>query len=197
MNLGFASTWVSGLPRSTAIDTPFCTIRKSHVTWNFAVPVPHSEETRRCTLLFLCTLGKYQNGTSYTRVSAHHIHDNWDAHAPLWVSFSKGLWAKNVLSPSKAAFLPSVEVENNICNFRWRPSPYPYPNPVFTSLKIPYLNRNHRRQLFIQQKVQSKVFPRRVLSAGMWWVKKRTLKTNIKEMNEKTKRKKNNIEKRL
>ena len=46
--------------RSTAqhchIDTPFCTIRKSHVTWNFAVPGPHSEEIRRCILLFLCTL---------------------------------------------------------------------------------------------------------------------------------------------
>ena len=39
------------------IDTPFCTIRKSHVTWNFAVPVPHSEEIRRCILLFLCALG--------------------------------------------------------------------------------------------------------------------------------------------
>ena len=42
-------------------DTPFCTIRKSHVTslrtWNFAVPVPHSEEIRRRILLFLCTLG--------------------------------------------------------------------------------------------------------------------------------------------
>ena len=42
-------------------------------------------------------VGKYQNGTSYTRVSARH---NWDASAPLWVSFSKRLWAKNVLSPS-------------------------------------------------------------------------------------------------
>ena len=43
--------------RSTAqhchIDTPFCTIRKSHVNGNFAVPVPHSEEIRRCILLFL------------------------------------------------------------------------------------------------------------------------------------------------
>ena len=38
------------------IDTPFCTICKSHVTWNFAVPVPHTEEIRRCILLFLCTL---------------------------------------------------------------------------------------------------------------------------------------------
>ena len=51
--------------RSTAqhchIDTPFCTIRKSHVTWNFAVPGPHSEEIRRCILLFLCTLDRTQN----------------------------------------------------------------------------------------------------------------------------------------
>ena len=38
-------------------DTPLCTIRKSHVTWNFAVRVPHSEEIRRCILLFSCTLG--------------------------------------------------------------------------------------------------------------------------------------------
>ena len=56
--------------RSTAqhyhTDTPFCTIRKSHVTWNFAVPGPHSEEIRRCILLFLCTLGTYQNGTYRT-----------------------------------------------------------------------------------------------------------------------------------
>ena len=47
--------------RSTAqhchIDTPVCTIRKSHVTWNFAVPGPHSEEIQCCILLFLCTLG--------------------------------------------------------------------------------------------------------------------------------------------
>ena len=45
--------------RSTAqhchTNTPFC---KSRVTWNFAVPVPHSEEIQRCihVLLFLCTL---------------------------------------------------------------------------------------------------------------------------------------------
>ena len=32
-------------------------------------------------------VGKYQNGTSYTRVSARH---NSDARAPLWVNFSKG-----------------------------------------------------------------------------------------------------------
>ena len=29
---------------------------------------------------------------------------------------------------AQAAFLPSVEVENNSCSFRWRPSPYPFPN---------------------------------------------------------------------
>ena len=43
----------------------------SHVTWNSAVPDPN---VWCCILLFLCTLdvGKYQNGTSYTRVSARH-----------------------------------------------------------------------------------------------------------------------------
>ena len=35
----------------------------------------------------LPNVGKYQNGPSYTRVSARH---NWDARAPLWVSFAKG-----------------------------------------------------------------------------------------------------------
>ena len=50
-----------------------------------------------CCWWSITNVGKYQNGTSYTRVSARH---NWDARAPLWVSFSKGLWAKNVLSPS-------------------------------------------------------------------------------------------------
>ena len=47
-------------------------------------------------------VGKYQNGTSYTRVSARH---KWDARAPLWVSFSKGFSAKNVLSPSGSSTL--------------------------------------------------------------------------------------------
>ena len=86
-------------------------------------------------------VGKYQNGTSYTRVSARHY---WDARAPLWVSFSKILSEK--CSKSKRLLIPSVEVENNyICNFRWRLCPYPFPNPIFTLLKIPYLNRNNRR----------------------------------------------------
>ena len=95
----------------------------------------------------------------------------------------------------QAAFLPSDEVENNFWNFRWRPSLYPFPNPIFTLLKILYLNRNHRRQFFIQQKVQSKVVPRRVVS---WNVisEKRTLQTDIKKKNEKNS-KKNNKEKRL
>ena len=60
MDLDFASISSDMSQRSTAqhchIDTPFCTIRKSHFTWNFAVPGPHSEEIRRCILLFLCTL---------------------------------------------------------------------------------------------------------------------------------------------
>ena len=47
------------------------------------------------------------------------------------------------------------------------------------------------------KKFNRKLFPA-VLSAGMWWVKKRTLQTDIKKKNEKKKaKKKNNIEKRL
>ena len=45
--------------RSTAqhchIDTPFCTIRKSHVTWNFAVPGPHSELVKRSGVAYSCS----------------------------------------------------------------------------------------------------------------------------------------------
>ena len=76
--------------RSTAqhchIYTPFCTKRKSHVTWNFAVPVPHSEEIRRCILLFLCTLGNSIDSfvSSHSliaqillRVSLHHLQANY------------------------------------------------------------------------------------------------------------------------
>ena len=47
-----------------------------------------------------------------TLVSARH---NWDARAPLWVSFSKGFWswAKNVLSPSgSSTFCGSWEQVN-------------------------------------------------------------------------------------
>ena len=38
--------------------TPFWKQRKSHLTstWNFAMPVPHSEEIRRGIPLFLCAL---------------------------------------------------------------------------------------------------------------------------------------------
>ena len=35
------------------IDTPFCTIHKSHVTWNFAVPVPQSKRDQALHTLFL------------------------------------------------------------------------------------------------------------------------------------------------
>ena len=48
------------------IDTPFCTIRKSHVTWNFAVPGPHSEEIRRCILLFLSRVHKNKSMQHHT-----------------------------------------------------------------------------------------------------------------------------------
>ena len=65
--------------RSTAqhyhTDTPFCTIRKSHVTWNFAVPGPHSEEMRRCILLFLCTLDTcYYKWMLIRKRSFNHTH---------------------------------------------------------------------------------------------------------------------------
>ena len=59
--------------------------------------IDDSRRRRRLTPPTGPNVGKYQNGTSYTRVSARH---NSDARAPLWVNFSKGFWAKNVLSPS-------------------------------------------------------------------------------------------------
>ena len=74
--------------RSTAqhyhTDTPFCTIRKSHVTWNFAVPGPHSEEIRRCILLFLCTLAVVYVRSTFSSslrrplilaLAYHHLYD--------------------------------------------------------------------------------------------------------------------------
>ena len=63
---GFRFCIISSLmsQRSTAqhcqIDTQVCTIHKSHIAWNFAVPVPHREEIRRCILLFLCSLAVCQ-----------------------------------------------------------------------------------------------------------------------------------------
>ena len=98
----------------------------------------HACKTRGLHCHPLQNVGKYQNWTSYTRVSARH---NWDARAPLWVSFSKGFWA----AKSKRLFYLLLKLRTIFCNFRWRPSPYPFPNPIFTLLKIPYLNRNHRR----------------------------------------------------
>ena len=53
--------------------------------------------------------------------------------------------SKRKMFKVEATFLPSVEVENNFWNFLWRPSLYPFPNPIFTVLKILYLNCNHRR----------------------------------------------------
>ena len=53
-------------------DTPVYTIRKSHVTWNFAVPVHHSEEIRRRILLFLCTLDVIdESGNQTGRLTVH------------------------------------------------------------------------------------------------------------------------------
>ena len=63
------------------IDTPFCTTRKSHVTWNFALSVPYSEEIRRCILLFLRTLANIHTvnesssgGKPYTQVPGMRPH---------------------------------------------------------------------------------------------------------------------------
>ena len=92
-------------------------------------------------------------------------------------------------SKSKRLFYLLWKLRTIFCNFRWRPSPYPFPNPIFTLLKTPYLNRNHRRWLFIQQKVQSKGVPRRVLSAGMWWMKKELSKRTSRKRTKKKKKK--------
>ena len=56
-------------------DTLFCTIRKSHVTWNFAVPVPHNEEIRRCKLLFLSTLGVMEKPSRRWRGAVQQLAD--------------------------------------------------------------------------------------------------------------------------
>ena len=64
MDLGFAPITLDMSQLSTAqrwnADTQFYAICKSHVTWNFAVAVPLSEEIRCWTLFFLCTLGSTQ-----------------------------------------------------------------------------------------------------------------------------------------
>ena len=75
--------------RSTAqhyhTDTPFCTIRKSHVTWNFAVPVPYSEEIRRCILLFLCTLDRAHTESERQSTSfVFHGGSWWEAWWSRW-----------------------------------------------------------------------------------------------------------------
>ena len=78
-------TWhsrVSGLPRSTGISIhPF--VQYAEVTWNFAVPVPHSEEIRRCILLFLCTLDctdedQWPNSLSAINTQHHEFYLNID-----------------------------------------------------------------------------------------------------------------------
>ena len=81
--------------RSTAqhcdIDTPFCTIRKSHVTWNFAVPEPHSEEIRRCTLLFLCTLDAHNSSLIGRRPQFGSVTRSWIWIRALRMAFSSSL----------------------------------------------------------------------------------------------------------
>ena len=123
----------------------------------------------------------------YTRVSARH---NWDASAPLWVQFLERTLSEKC-SKSKRLFYLLLKLRTIICNFRWRPSPYPFPNPICTSLKTPYLNRTHRRYLFIQQKVQSKVVcsPPRVVSWNVMSKKKRLSKRTSRKRTKKKKKK--------
>ena len=75
-------------------------------------------------------VGKYQNGTSYTRVSARH---KWDARALLWVSVSKGFWAKNVLSP---IFLPTLQLRTSL-SMESVSLPFSYAYLYFTESPLP------------------------------------------------------------
>ena len=50
-------------------------MRKRHFTWNFAVPVAHSEEIRRCILLFLCTLGIMHDEAACHADLFFYLHD--------------------------------------------------------------------------------------------------------------------------
>ena len=123
-------------------------------------------------------VGKYQNGTSYTRVSARH---NWDARAPLWVSFSKAwFWAKNVLSPSGSSALCGsweqyfATFDGAYLYFTENPLPKPQPSSL-----IIYSTKSS-----IESCPPARVVSWNVMS------KKRTLQTNIKKENEKKKKKK-------
>ena len=129
-------------------------------------------------------VGKYQNGTSYTRVSARH---NWEARAPLWVNVSKGFRAKNVLSPSSLpAHCRSWEhvVFTTFDRIRL-PTLF---LTQFTLLKFPLPNRNHRRKLYsTRNSIES---CSSLLSAGVRAIsKKKELSKRTQRKNKKKKRK--------
>ena len=91
-------------------------------------------------------VGKYQNGTSYTRVSARH---NWDARAPLRVNVSQGFRAKNGLSPSSLPFHCRSWGQVFFATFDRVRVPTLFPTIInLTLLKLPHPNRNHRRKLY-------------------------------------------------
>ena len=106
------------------IDTPFCTIRKSHVTWNFAVPGPHSEEIRRCILLFLCTLVLMYSWRS--RHGWREICTN-QLGIPAYVSCL--IWHPHRISP------PPVKLGNVVCLI-W-PPPVKLGKPCLPNLASP------------------------------------------------------------
>ena len=129
-------------------------------------------------------VGKYQNGTSYTRVSARH---NWDARAPLWVNVSKGFRAKNVLSPSSLpAHCRSWEHVVFATFDRIRlPTLF---LTLFTLLKFPLRNRNHRRKLYsTRNSIES---CSSLLSAGVRAIskKKKNFRSGHKERTKKKKK---------
>ena len=103
-------------------------------------------------------VGKNQNGTSYTRVSAHH---NLDARAPLWSWASQRLERIPSEKCSKSNLQTYLSANSGTWEqvFRWRSSPFPFPKFMFTLLKIPYPNRNHRRKLYSTKSAQSTVVP--------------------------------------
>ena len=130
-------------------------------------------------------VGKYQNGTSYTRVSARH---NWDARAPLWVNVSKGFRAKNFLSPSSLpAHCRSWEHVVFATFDRIR-----LPTPFLTQLL--YWNSPSQTDTivvnFIQQEIQSKVVPRSCQLECVGSVKKKELSKRTQRKNKKKKKKK-------
>ena len=103
--------------RSTAqhyhTDTPFCTIRKSHVTWNFAVPGPHSEEIRRCILLFLCTLDVIDRPRLRSTCSA----GAGEGLSPFSVSVSAPRCCGFVTSRSQLRFVAAVGENDSLISF--------------------------------------------------------------------------------